>query len=529
MPSRADGVRTEQLVGAIVAGATDRSSMSDELHSAARDWAERRHLDRSRANLLRALDWPAGARVLHLGRGAGALTRYLAEHTGSVLAMEPTSELARIATAWVGGLDNVRVELSDPLDPAAGPEFDLVVATGVLEPLAEPDRQLEYLRTLRGVLRPGGMLCLAVENQFGARNLAGAPQPHSRRRWDAVEGYPFGTAHRAPSRRALESLLDTAGFTVQRVLGCFPDHQFTNVVLSAELLARYPRLAVDLPRLPSEDPTVPGPRPVDEARLWKELVAAGLGADAWNSFLVLAGVPGADPPEPLWPPDRLATYFNTDRAARWCTGAHVVAVPGGAEVRRRPLLEPGSQDGCPVSIQPWSDPVHDGPTMVAAIHERPWLAEDLLRAWHDLIRERAGEFGDALWDLLPRNIVVTADGRLHPIDLEWRLAGTVPDEVVERGLLLTAEHLASLSWPGAGSHNTVRDLAGWLGRLLHKDISYVERAVTREARFQTLRWSGGATGEAALEAQREEIAGAWYRRLDEHVPVSGDTAVKEDG
>ena len=59
----------EELVGAIVAEAADRGSMSDELHIAAKAWVEQYHLDRGRANVLRALDLPADTAVLDAALG----------------------------------------------------------------------------------------------------------------------------------------------------------------------------------------------------------------------------------------------------------------------------------------------------------------------------------------------------------------------------------------------------------------------------------------------------------------------------
>ena len=60
--SYADGA--EEDVARIVSGAADRSSGSDELAAAIRDWPTRYHLARERANLLRPLHVRPGMRVL---------------------------------------------------------------------------------------------------------------------------------------------------------------------------------------------------------------------------------------------------------------------------------------------------------------------------------------------------------------------------------------------------------------------------------------------------------------------------------
>jgi hypothetical protein len=116
-------------------------------------------------------------------------------------------------------------------------------------------------------------------------------------------------------------------------------------------------------------------------------------------------------------------------------------------------------------------------------------------------------------------VVVTPDQCLHAIDLEWRFVEAQPSTVVERGLLLVAEKLATEAWLGAAPESTVRELACWLGVLLGKDSSFVDRAVEREARFQALQRCGGILVESVLRAEEHKVHTAWLNRLNELVPV----------
>ena len=431
------------LAAGIIRHAADHTALSDELHFAALAPAERVHLDHGRANALRALELPSDARVLEVGAGHGAVTRYLGERVARVDAVEATH--ADVVRARTADLPGVRVLDEVPEDTPA--PYDIVVAPDA----RHADR-----------VRPGGVLVLAVPNPLGGSRPGGKPP------------------------RAWRRELSGAGLTVQRVLGCLPDHRIPRVVFTDELPERHPRLAVEL---------------AGRDERWAEFVEGGLGLDTADGLLILAakGEPAAE----LWPDGRLATYFNTDRAARWCTRADVV----GDEIRRTPLLpqEPG-----PVVVREWTDTVVDAPALPEVLVEQPWRAAELLPAWADLVR--AGPS----WDLVPANVLVgtPVGSALHAIDLEWEHADAGADEVIDRGLLLLADELARAGWAGAEPGTSVRDLAAWLGVLLGRPTSFVEAAAEREAQFQAIRRCGATSG-PGLDSERDAMRLAWRRRLAE--------------
>ncbi|GAA2665636.1 MULTISPECIES: class I SAM-dependent methyltransferase [Actinosynnema] len=500
----------EELVHAIVSQAGDLGSLSDELHHAGRTWAEQYHMDRGRANVLRALALPPEASVLEIGAGCGAITRYLGEVVAAVDAVEPVEARARVAAQRVRDLPSARVFVGGLEDVPEEPAYDLALSIGVLEYVGSGSRDdgpyLDFLTALRRRLRPGGALVLAIENQLGVKYLAGAPEDHSGRPWDGPEGYPHGSPARTFARKPLEALLRAAGFEVARTLGCFPDYKITRVVLADELVDRHPGLVTALPSFPSPDWGSSVERVADEARMWEQLVNAGLAGEAVNSFLVIAtnGEPGVTP----WPTGRLASYFSTDRAARWCTAAEVLP----DRISKSPMLPQG---GDPVSVRGYDEQVHRGAPLLSLLSDEPWRVEELLVLWRDLLAARAADLGPAIWDLVPHNVVVTEEGP-RAIDLEWQVEGADPIAVEQRGLLLTADHLARTGWSGAGERTSVRDLASWLGVLLGYAPTYVDEAAEREARFQAARICGGSTG-AGLRREQDYLRAAWHTRLTELV------------
>jgi cyclopropane fatty-acyl-phospholipid synthase-like methyltransferase len=146
----------------IVRAASDRSASSVEMLAHARGWAQRYHLDPTRANILRPLAIDPSARVLEIGAGCGAITRYLAERCALVDALEPVPVRAEAAAArtadLAGGPDRaggarVFVGELDDVPDAAG--YDLVVVIGVLEYVGRGSADsAPYLRFLLGIVAP---------------------------------------------------------------------------------------------------------------------------------------------------------------------------------------------------------------------------------------------------------------------------------------------------------------------------------------------------------------------------------------
>jgi hypothetical protein len=283
------------------------------------------------------------------------------------------------------------------------------------------------------------------------------------------------------TRREVEAALRSAELPIAKVLTCLPDRVATRAVVTEELAIEQPRLA------------------------------KAIGSAECPGYLVLAGEGAAK----LWPPDRLASYFNTaDRAAIWCTKAEVVRTATGAEVRHTPLVpDPAPVDG--IAVRACTDTVYDAPTILSVLLEEPWRASELLTRWRDLLRERAPEVGPALWDLVPHNVLVDGD-TLRPIDLEWEHAGVGVPEVTERGLLVLAHYLSEAGWDGAADGSTMRELAGWLGVLVGLDPSYVDEAAAREVSFSTIGSCGSRRGTAAVH---EAIRTVWEERLAQ--PATG--------
>jgi len=127
----------EEEVLRLITETMDLSSASDELIRRADGWAQTYHLHPARANIVRCLELPESARVLEIGAGCGAITRYLGETCMLVDALEPVPVRAAATRARTRDLDNVEVFVGDLADVPVDAAYDVIVVIGVLEYVGE--------------------------------------------------------------------------------------------------------------------------------------------------------------------------------------------------------------------------------------------------------------------------------------------------------------------------------------------------------------------------------------------------------
>src|SRR5690242_9146255 len=181
-----DGDEVEQRIAGILNDAHDLTVLSAELASHCTDWPSLYHLSRRRANLLRPLENQLqNASVLEVGAGCGAISRYLGETGAEVLALEGSPYRASIAASRCRDLDNVTVVAEAFHLFKSVQQFDVVTLIGVLEyarkffPSSRGDSVDAMLARVKNLLKPGGKVILAIENQLGLKYFAGFPEDHT--------------------------------------------------------------------------------------------------------------------------------------------------------------------------------------------------------------------------------------------------------------------------------------------------------------------------------------------------------------
>lgn len=461
-----DGVEAEARLLDIVSGANDRSTFSGELVGGITDWPTEYHLSRSRHCLVRPLGIQAGNKVLELGCGCGAITRFLGETGADVVAVEGSLSRARVAAERCRELGNVRVFAGDLLRFETDERFDFVLLIGVLEyaPLFsdQEDPIGHYLRSVSRFLAPGGKLVVAIENKLGLKYFNGCGEDHVGIPFFGIQNLYGPKTVRTFGHKELVAQLSAAGLSHTYFFYPFPDYKLPTVVLSEDGLNDDGFDAVDLlSRCHGRDYAGLAYRSFDDALAFSALSENGLLADLSNSFLVVATAEAPMPQNNI----ELASAYSIYRTPEFCTRtkflrcgnrivvskepltsvpAHPVSLPSGITISHH-IEESDYQLGRQLFWGLLTARARSGDlrTIVQAL--RPWM-EFLLQHARVPTAEVPGVLGKIsklasyqlpgkYIDCTPFNLLDIGT-ELVPIDLEWRSDRDVSlGWVVTRGIL----------------------------------------------------------------------------------------------
>ncbi len=185
---------SEGYLKKVLSKAKDLSSNSYELEKWIKDWPSEYHLSRKRSQLLRGFDFDRSNKVLEVGCGCGAITRFLGETFDDVLAIEGSLSRASVARLRTSDMNNVDIICAPFQEIIFQEKFDIIFCIGVFEYSAifvdteyPHDHILNYFQE---ILKPDGVVVLAIENQFGLKYFSSNKEDHTGIMFDGLEGYP---------------------------------------------------------------------------------------------------------------------------------------------------------------------------------------------------------------------------------------------------------------------------------------------------------------------------------------------------
>ena len=481
--------------------------MSPELAAAITDWPSEYHLSRSRHCLIRPLGIRSGERVLELGCGCGAITRYLGEIGARTVAVEGSLRRAQIAAERCRDLSHVQVIADDLTRFETEERFDWVLLIGVLEyapVFSSCDCPAQdYLQAARRFLSPSGRLAIAIENKLGLKYFNGCSEDHLGRPNAGIQGLYGPKAPITFGRGELQGIIQKVGLEWVQFYYPFPDYKLPAVILSEAAFSHSGFNPVDLlARCHSRDYTGLQPRHFDEALVFAELGKNGLIPELSNSFLVVAT---AEPQAPRFP-DMLAMTFAVDRLPELATQTRFERRGNRVEVTKEPLqegLEAGRQNpGSDITLRLDRESYHRGRVLlwrVLAARAGNGGRDGVIaafRSWfrfvlkHARVKVTAGSGACDLAsfvvsghfiDCTPFNLVDSGNA-LYWIDREWQQDSDIPlGWVVVRGVLHSLEAGA-----GHSGMSVFRLVAGLCAEVsLSVSAAEVRHWLSLESAFQT--------------------------------------------
>lgn len=480
-----DGDEIENRIWQAIASCSDRSVLSTDLKRHCTDWPSLYHLSGTRANLMRPLQDLFKGDILEIGAGCGAISRYLGECTAGtdsrLLALEGSPRRAAIARARTQGLDHVTVvtEQFDTFAPAR--QFDMVTLIGVLEYAnlftGGPTAALSMLQRARQLVKQGGHLVIAIENQFGLKYFAGAPEDHLGTPMVGIESRYANTQAKTFGKKALQALLRQAGFAHDTFLAPFPDYKLpVSVISEAGMRASAFDAAALACQSVRKDPQLPAALHFSPELAWPDLFANGLGMDLSNSFLVVA----SDTTPAALDSSVLAWHYSAERRPEFCKETRFTQHGDTPiQVTYLPLGPSSVSAEAPLSYSPGSGSAYvQGICLswrfIRSLEQDGWTVQqlaDLLADYLGVLRSHLpGSEASALalkattalpgqlFDAVPHNIIETAPRQFTLIDTEW--ASSKPIELghlLFRAALLTLSSMSRVGIPADVSIRTRGD------------------------------------------------------------------------
>ena len=257
----------------------------DDILMSHTEWPYLYHLSPIRENLLEWYDFNPEGTTLEIGSGCGAISGILCQKTKRVVGVDLSKKRSMINASKNRRYDNLEIMVGNFEDIELEEKFDYVTLIGVLEYsgyyLSGEDRFHNMLRKAKSYLKPGGTLIIAIENKYGLKYWAGAPEDHTGRPFDGIEGYGGVSLARTFSRRGLIRLLEESGLDKYEFFYPMPDYKLPTEIYSEDCLPG-PGSIRNMTRTYSSDRMIT----FDEEKAYDSLCEDGMFREFANSFLV---------------------------------------------------------------------------------------------------------------------------------------------------------------------------------------------------------------------------------------------------
>lgn len=206
-------------------------------------WPVLYHISPVRKNILEWYEFESDADVLEVGAGCGAVTGAICERAASVTSVDLSKQRSLINAYRNKKYDNLNIIVANFNDIKFEKKYDYITLIGVLEYASyytDTDNPfVDFLKKLKGTLKEGGKLLVAIENKFGMKYWSGCVEDHTGRYYDGIMGYINSESKvKTFSKDELIGIINEAGFNEYHFYYAFPDYKFAQQIFSDDYLPK---------------------------------------------------------------------------------------------------------------------------------------------------------------------------------------------------------------------------------------------------------------------------------------------------
>lgn len=246
------------------------------------------HLSDIRGNIVKWMNNDKEATVLEIGSGCGTITGVLANKFGKVTCIELSKQRSFINAYRNKDISNIDIKVGNYKDISKKlvDKFDLITVIGVFKYamfyMGGKNPYVDFLKSLRTLIKPNGTIIIAVENKFGLKYWAGCAEEHKGIIYEGLEDYMQTADVRTFSKRGLKEIVEEAGGYIDKFYYPYPDFNYPMTIYSDDRLPKEGELDnnfnnYDFNRIVT----------FDESKVFDCLIREKEFANYSNSFLIM--------------------------------------------------------------------------------------------------------------------------------------------------------------------------------------------------------------------------------------------------
>lgn len=205
-----------------------------EIPKERRSYACAYHLSAMRENIINWYPIKNTDRVLEIGAGCGGVTGALCRAAKSVVSVELSKRRAEINYERHKDCENLEILVGNLNDMEFQAEFDYVVLIGVFEyamSFTQGERPYHsFLQRMKGFVKPGGKILMAIENRLGAKYFAGAYEDHTDSFFLGLNQYEGNHEVRTFTKGELTGIFRDCGMESLKFYYPYPDYKFPSEI-----------------------------------------------------------------------------------------------------------------------------------------------------------------------------------------------------------------------------------------------------------------------------------------------------------